>query len=66
VAHSGLYGPSSNQQVMVASPGVPLSVGDWLFLRPRQSEAVFLQFGAIAVLDGGQVVDHWPVFPASA
>ena len=66
VSPSGLYGPSSNQQVLVASPSVPAKVGDWLFLLPRQSEAVFLQFGAIAVVDQGQVVGHWPVFPASA
>ncbi|WP_374568286.1 alanine racemase [Ideonella sp.] len=66
VAPSGLYGPSSNQQVMVASPSVPLAVGDWVFLRPRQSEAVFLQFGAIVVIDQGKPVERWPVFPASA
>ncbi|MEK8033184.1 alanine racemase [Ideonella sp. DXS29W] len=66
VSPSGLYGPSSNQQVMVASPSVPLAVGDWLFLRPKQSEAVFLQFGAIVVVDNGKPVDSWPVFPASA
>jgi D-serine deaminase-like pyridoxal phosphate-dependent protein len=66
VSASGRYGPSSNQQVMVASPSVPLAVGDWVFLRPRQSEAVFLQFGAIVVVEGGKPVTSWPVFPASA
>jgi len=66
VAPSGLYGASSNQQVMVASPSVPLAVGDWVFLRPRQSEAVFLQFGAIVVVEGGKATSNWPVFPASA
>lgn len=66
VSPSGLYGPSSNQQVMVCSPGTAIAAGDWLFLRPRQSEAVFLQFGAILVVDGGKPVAHWPVFPASA
>jgi D-serine deaminase-like pyridoxal phosphate-dependent protein len=66
VAPSGLYGASSNQQVMVCSPGTAIAAGDWLFLRPRQSEAVFLQFGAILVVEGGQPVGHWPVFPASA
>lgn len=66
VSPSSLYGPSSNQQVMVASPTVNLRPGDWLFLRPRQSEAVFLQFGPIAVVDEGQLVGQWPVFPASA
>ncbi|NRF65507.1 alanine racemase [Aquincola sp. S2] len=66
VAPSGLYGPSSNQQVLVASPSAALQPGDWLFLRPRQSEAVLLQFGALAVVDEGQVVERWPVFDASA
>jgi D-serine deaminase-like pyridoxal phosphate-dependent protein len=66
VSASGLYGPSSNQQVMVTSPSTTLAVGDWLFLRPRQSEAVFLQFGAIVVVDNGLPVERWPAFPASA
>lgn len=66
VAPSGLYGASSNQQVMVAPPSVPLAVGDWVFLRPRQSEALFLQFGALVVVDAGRPVARWPAFPASA
>ncbi len=66
VAPSSLYGASSNQQVMVAPPSVPLAVGDWVFLRPRQSEALFLQFGPIVAVDGGRPVAAWPVFPASA
>jgi D-serine deaminase-like pyridoxal phosphate-dependent protein len=66
VSPSGLYGPSSNQQVLVCPPSTTVAVGDWLFLRPRQSEAVFLQFGAILVVEHGQPVAHWPVFSASA
>jgi D-serine deaminase-like pyridoxal phosphate-dependent protein len=66
VSPSGLYGPSSNQQVLVCPPSTPVAVGDWLFLRPRQSEAVFLQFGAILVVEQGKPVAHWPVFQASA
>ncbi|WP_284619567.1 alanine racemase [Aquabacterium humicola] len=66
VQPSGLYGPSSNQQVLVASPSTALKPGDWLFLRPRQSEAVLLQFGDLVVVDEGRIVDRWPVFPASA
>ena len=66
IAPSTLYGPSSNQQVLVASPATPLRVGDWVFLRPRQSEAVFLQFGDLAVVEQGQVVANWPAFAASA
>jgi D-serine deaminase-like pyridoxal phosphate-dependent protein len=66
VRPSGLYGPSSNQQVLVASPSTALAPGDWLFLRPRQSEAVLLQFGDLVVVDEGRIVERWPVFPASA
>lgn len=66
VQPSGLYGASSNQQVMVAPASTPLAVDDWVFLRPRQSEAVFLQFGDIAVFDGQRIAERWPVFAASA
>ncbi|MDZ7811858.1 alanine racemase [Rhodoferax sp.] len=66
VQASSLYGPSSNQQVMVAPPSVGLRAGDWVFFRPRQSEAVFLQFGPLAVFDQGRLDAQWPVFPASA
>lgn len=66
VQASGLYGPSSNQQVMVAPPSVGLRAGDWVFFRPRQSEAVFLQFGPLAVFEQGRISTQWPVFPASA
>jgi D-serine deaminase-like pyridoxal phosphate-dependent protein len=66
VKPSGLYGTSSNQQVMVAPVSTQLATDDWLFLRPRQSEAVFLQFGDIAVFDGKRITERWPVFAASA
>ena len=45
VAPSGLYGHSSNQQVMVASARVDLKPDDYVFFRPQQSEALLLQFG---------------------
>jgi D-serine deaminase-like pyridoxal phosphate-dependent protein len=66
VAESGLFGHSSNQQVMVASSRVDLRPDDHVFFRPQQSEAVFLQFGAIAVFDGAHISARWPVLPASA
>jgi len=66
VAASGLYGPSSNQQVMVASSRVDLQPDDHVFLRPRQSEAVLLQFGDLLVFDGQRISARWPVLPASA
>ena len=39
-----------------------------VFFRPQQSEAVFLQFGDIVVVDvqAGKIVQRWPVFAASA
>jgi D-serine deaminase-like pyridoxal phosphate-dependent protein len=40
-------------------------LNDWVFLRPTQSEAVFLQFGDIAVFEGGTIVDAWPTLTSS-
>ncbi len=56
---SGLYGNSSNQQVLLGSGMQQLQVDDFIFFRPRQSEAVLLQFGAIAVLDQGKLSEFW-------
>ena len=39
---------------------------DYVFLRPNQSEAVFLQFGDIALFDGEKITGVWPTFPVSA
>ena len=63
---SGLYGPSSNQQVMVASESVELQPDELVFWRPRQSEALLLQFGDLLVFDGSRIDTAWPVLPASA
>ena len=38
----------------------------YVFFRPTQSEAVFLQFGDIAVHEGGSIVEGWPTFAVSA
>ncbi len=64
--YSGLYGRSSNQELLTGSAGVTLSPGDHAFLRPDQSEAVFLLFGDIAVFDGGEIAEWWPTLPISA
>ena len=63
---SGLYGPSSNQQVMVASESVALQPDELVFWRPRQSEALLLQFGDLLVYDGERIAAQWPVMSASA
>jgi len=62
LSYNPLYGRSSNQEMINASHSNPLSMNDWVFLRPTQSEAVFLQFGDIAVYDGNKLTEQWPVF----
>ncbi|GGE62651.1 hypothetical protein GCM10011533_13900 [Streptosporangium jomthongense] len=59
---NSLYGRSSNQELVNASPRVGLEVGDQVFLRPQQSESVLLQFGDILAMRGGKIVEHWPVY----
>ena len=60
------YGRSSNQQMMTGPADLALKPDDFVFFRPTQSEAVFLQFGDMAVYEDGEIVDTWPVFGASA
>jgi D-serine deaminase-like pyridoxal phosphate-dependent protein len=60
------YGRSSNQQMLTGPAGLALKPDDFVFFRPTQSEAVFLQFGDIAVYENGQIIETWPVFNASA
>jgi D-serine deaminase-like pyridoxal phosphate-dependent protein len=64
LAVSGLYGNSSNQQALLGSGAQQLQADDFIFLRPRQSEAVLQQFGDIVVIEGGHVTERWPVMPA--
>ena len=60
--NNGLFGRSTNQEMLNGSRNINLQADDWIFLRPTQSEFVFLQFGDIAVYDRGEIVEHWPVF----
>jgi D-serine deaminase-like pyridoxal phosphate-dependent protein len=64
--YSSLFGRSSNQELLTGSKKIALNPGDTIFLRPDQSEALFLQFGDIAVFDGGEIVEYWPTLPVSA
>ncbi|MEW6597333.1 MAG: alanine racemase [Pseudomonadota bacterium] len=61
-----LFGRSSNQELLTGSRKVALHVDDYVFFRPHQSEALFLQFGDIAVYEGGEISARWPTFPVSA
>lgn len=62
---SGLYGRSSNQELVNGSPAVGLAVDDQVFLRPTQSESVLLQFGDLLAVRGGRIVERWPVYQDS-
>ncbi|MBX2848653.1 MAG: alanine racemase [Acidiferrobacterales bacterium] len=54
---------STNQQLLNGSKAVELSVDDFVFLRPKQSEFVFLQFGDLHLIRGRRVLKQvWPVF----
>ncbi len=62
LSYNPLFGRSTNQDMFNGSEKVNLKADDWVFLRPTQSEFVFLQFGDILVYEDGAVVDRWPVF----
>ncbi len=64
--YSKLFGRSSNQELLTGSANIALNPDDTIFLRPDQSEALFLQFGDIAVFDGGEIAETWPTLPISA
>ena len=60
---SPLYG---ERAMLTGSAKVDLNQDDFIFFRPRESEGVFLQFGDIAVYDGGEIVERWPTLPVAA
>lgn len=64
--YNGLFGRSSNQEMLNAGEALSLRPDDFVFFRPEQSEAVLQQFGDIAVFDGERITGWWPVFPARA
>jgi D-serine deaminase-like pyridoxal phosphate-dependent protein len=61
-----LFGRSTNQEMLNGSRSITLQPDDWVFLRPTQSEFVFLQFGDIAVYDGQKIGEYWPIFSETA
>jgi D-serine deaminase-like pyridoxal phosphate-dependent protein len=64
--YNALFGRSSNQELLTGSAKVSLAADEYVFLRPDQSEAIFLQFGDLAIYDDGHIVERWPTFPVSA
>ena len=63
---SDLFGRSSNQEMLTGSASVMLKPDDYVFFRPNQSEALFFQFGDIALFDGEKISGYWPTWPVSA
>ncbi len=64
--YNAIFGRSSNQEMLNGGAQMKIAPDDFVFLRPHQSEALFMQFGDIAVYEDGAIIDRWPVFPASA
>jgi D-serine deaminase-like pyridoxal phosphate-dependent protein len=62
LTNNPFFGRSTNQEMLNGSRSITLQPDDWVFLRPTQSEFVFLQFGDIAVYNKGRIIDQWPVF----
>jgi len=56
---SAIYG---GRAMLAGSARVELAQDDFVFMRPTESEGVFLQFGDIAVYDGQEISDWWPTF----
>jgi D-serine deaminase-like pyridoxal phosphate-dependent protein len=52
--------------MLEGSDKIELAQDDFVFLRPTESEGVFLQFGDIAVYDGAEISAWWPTFPVHA
>ncbi len=57
-----LFGASTNQSMVNAPEGSDLAVDDFVFLRPKQSEFVFLQFGKILAIRNHKIVEEWDIF----
>ena len=54
-----IFGKSTNQVMINASDESKLEVGDFVFLRPHQSEFVFLQFGNILAMRNQEIKEEW-------
>jgi D-serine deaminase-like pyridoxal phosphate-dependent protein len=65
LSENPIFGRSTNQEMLNGSDEVDLAVDDFVFFRPTQSEFVMLQFGDLAIVRGGKIVDFWAPFPAT-
>lgn len=60
------FGRSTNQEMLNGGQNLDIKPDEFVFMRPNQSEFVFLQFGDIAIYEDGKITEKWPVFSASA
>lgn len=61
IKENRLFGPSTNQSMVNYPTSTSINVGDYVFLRPHQSEFVLLQFGDIIAVRGDSIITEWPV-----
>lgn len=62
IKQNSLYGESTNQTMVNAPKTSNLNIDDFVFLRPHQSEFVFLQFGRLIIIRNMKIIDEWKVF----
>ncbi|KGJ88605.1 alanine racemase [Colwellia psychrerythraea] len=58
---NSLFGTSTNQAIVNGSNNVGIDINDHVFLRPTQSESVFLQFGNILTLRNKVIEQKWTI-----
>ncbi|CAM1372405.1 Alanine racemase domain protein [Tenacibaculum litoreum] len=59
IKQNNLFGASTNQTMINIPKSESLQVDDFVFLRPHQSEFVFLQFGEILPIRNGKIQQPW-------
>jgi len=59
--NNSLFGSSTNQQIVNGSQQVNIDVDDHVFLRPSQSEFVFLQFGNLLSVRNKKIDQQWSI-----
>ncbi|MBA6156716.1 alanine racemase [Tenacibaculum sp. S7007] len=59
IKENKLFGNSTNQSLLNISNKTSLEIDDFVFLRPHQSEFVFLQFGEILPIRKGEIQKPW-------
>lgn len=57
-----LFGRSSNQELYAFDDRCEIQADDLMLFRPKQSEAVLLQFGDIAFINKNRIEAWWPAF----